>query len=163
MYGTGFRGGLIVSGGVVWMSSIDGFSTALDADTGEVLYKLNMGLGSSVMPTIAADANGDVKLFRPQGAGFVGNANWGPGQTTSPGAIMVYGLPDVIPEPEVIIEQVEVEVEVEKIVEVEKEVEVTVVEEVTVETISPVSYVIIGLRIVAIFVAGVLYQRTKQA
>ena len=74
---------------------------------------------------------------------------------------MVYGLPDVIPEPEVIIEQVEVEVE--KIVEVEKEVEVTVVEEVTVETISPVSYVIIGLGIVAIIVAGVLYQRTKQA
>ena len=143
------------------MSSIDGFSTALDADTGQVLYKLNMGLGSSIMPVIAADDNGDVKLFRPQGAGFVGNANWGPGQTTSPGAIMVYGLPDVIPEPEVIIEQVEVEVE--KIVEVEKEVEVTVVEEVTVETISPVSYVIIGLGIVAIIVAGVLYQRTKQA
>ena len=57
MLGTGFRGGVIVSGGVVWMSSIDGFSTALDADTGEVLYKLNMGLGSSIMPTIAADAN----------------------------------------------------------------------------------------------------------
>jgi len=159
MLGTGFRGGVIVSGGVVWMSSIDGFSTALDADTGEVLYRLNMGLGSSIMPTIAADANGDIKLFRPQGAGFVGNANWGPGQTTSPGAIMVYGLPDVIPEPEVIIEQVEVEVEVEveKIVEVEKEVEVTV------ETISPVSYVIIGLGLVAIIVAGILYQRTRQA
>ena len=160
MLGTGFRGGVIVSGGVVWMSSVDGFSTALDADTGEVLYKLNMGLGSSVMPTVAADSNGDIKLFRPQGAGFVGNANWGPGMTTSPGAIMVYGLPDVIPEPEVIIE--EVEVEVEKIVEVEKEVEVTVIEEVTVETISPISYVIIGLGIVAIIIAGVLYQRTRR-
>ena len=160
MLGTGFRGGVIVSGGVVWMSSVDGFSTALDADTGEVLYKLNMGLGSSVMPTVAADSNGDIKLFRPQGAGFVGNANWGPGMTTSPGAIMVYGLPDVIPEPEVIIE--EVEVEVEKIVEVEKEVEVTVIEEVTVEAISPISYVIIGLGIVAIIIAGVLYQRTRR-
>ena len=154
MLGTGFRGGVIVSGGVVWMSSVDGFSTALDADTGEVLYKLNMGLGSSVMPTIAADSNGDIKLFRPQGAGFVGNANWGPGMTTSPGAIMVYGLPDVIPEPEIVEVEVIKEVQIETVVE--KEVEVIV------ETISPISYVIIGLGIVAIIISGVLYQRTRR-
>ena len=49
-----------------------------------------------------------------------------------------------------------------KIVEVEKEVEVTVIEEVTVEAISPISYVIIGLGIVAIIIAGVLYQRTRR-
>ena len=52
---------------------------------------------------------------------------------------------------------VEVTVEVEKIVEVEKEVEIEV------ETISPISYVIIGLGLVAVIVAGILYQRTRQA
>ena len=162
MLGTGFRGGVIVSGGVVWMSSVDGFSTALDADTGEVLYKLNMGLGSSVMPTIAADSNGDIKLFRPQGAGFVGNANWGPGMTTSPGAIMVYGLPDVIPEPEIVEVEVIKQVEVEVIKEVQIETVVEKEVEVIVETISPISYVIIGLGIVAIIISGVLYQRTRR-
>ena len=51
-----------------------------------------------------------------------------------------------------------VEVEVERIVEVEKEVPV----EVEVETISPLSYVIIGLGVILIVVSGVLYQRNKQ-
>ena len=52
-----------------------------------------------------------------------------------------------------------VEVEVERIVEVEKEVPV----EVEVETISPVSYVAIGLGVILVVVAGVLYSRTRNA
>ena len=65
---------------------------------------------------------------------------------------------EVIQEVEKIIER-EVEVEVEKIVEVEKEVQVEIVT--TEEVISPVSYVAIGLGVVLIVVAGVLFQRSK--
>ena len=114
------------------------------------------------MPTIAADSNGDIKLFRPQGAGFAGNAGWGKGMTTSPGAIMVYGLPDVIPEPEIVEVEVIKQVEVEVIKEVQIETVVEKEVEVIVETISPISYVIIGLGIVAIIISGVLYQRTRR-
>ena len=87
-------------------------------------------------------------------------------------------------EPEVIIEEKiveiskevvkEVEVEVEKIVEKEVEVEVVVEKEVPVEVIkevetevtvteeviSPISYVAIGLGVVLVVVAGVIYSRS---
>ena len=53
----------------------------------------------------------------------------------------------------------EIPVEVERIVEVEKQVEVEVTT--TEEVISPVSYVAIGLGVVLIVVAGVLFQRSK--
>ena len=86
--------------------------------------------------------------------------------------------PDVLPEVETIIQEVEVvverEVEVEKIVEkeveveviVEKEVPVEVIKEVetevtvTEEVISPISYVAIGLGVVLVVVAGVIYSRS---
>ena len=55
--------------------------------------------------------------------------------------------------------EIEREVEVERIVEVEKEVQVEIVT--TEEVISPVSYVAIGLGVVLIVVAGVLFQRSK--
>ena len=113
------------------------------------------------MPTIGADSNGAIKLFRPQGTGLVGGG-WGPGMTSSPGAIMVYGLPDVIPEPEIVEVEVIKQVEVEVIKEVQIETVVEKEVEVTVETISPISYVIIGLGIVAIIISGVLYQRTRR-
>ncbi|NSL76765.1 MAG: hypothetical protein HS049_04095, partial [Thaumarchaeota archaeon] len=70
-------------------------------------------------------------------------------------------LPDKLPEPEIV--EVEVEVEVERVVEVEVIKEVEVIQEVEVETISPISYVVIGLGVVLVVVAGVLYSRTRNA
>ena len=105
------------------------------------------------------------------------------GNTATEGSLVALGLPDVLPQVETIIQQVEVEreveVEVEKIVEVEVNVEKVVEVEVPVETIvekevaveittteeviSPVSYVAIGLGVVLIVVAGVLFQRSRGA
>ena len=48
-------------------------------------------------------------------------------------------------------------------VEVVREVEVIQEVEVVVETISPVSYVAIGLGVILVVVAGVLYSRTRNA
>jgi outer membrane protein assembly factor BamB len=156
MDGYGFRGGVIVSGGIVWFAAVDGWARGLDADTGEVIYEHNIGSSAVVQPTIAADADGNMKIFRVIG----GRAIRGMG-SSQPGAIMAYGLPDTLPEPVIVEVEVEriVEVEVVKEVEVIKEVEVTVTEEV----ISPISYVAIGLGVILVVVAGVLYSRTRNA
>ena len=61
---------------------------------------------------------------------------------------MAYGLPDDLPE------GVSREVEIR---------EVIITEEVEVETISPVSYVAIGLGVVLIIISAVLYSRTRSA
>ena len=80
------------------------------------------------------------------------------GQT--PGAILAYGLPEVLPEPEIINVIREVEVQVEVI----REVPIEVIREVTVEVIrevaiSPISYVVIGVGVVLVVVAGILFSR----
>ena len=187
MDGVGFRGGVFVSGGVVWFAAVDGYATGLDADTGEVLYRHNMGTGSSKQPTMGADSDGNMKIIRITGGGSIRGIG-----DNSPGAIMAYGLRDGwdaeaevvevirnVPGPERVIEverEVEVEVEVirnvpgpERIVEVEKEVPVEVEKVVEVEkevevimteeVISPVSYVIIGIGVILAVVGGVLYTR----
>ena len=158
----GFRGGTITTADLVFFSGVDGVSRALHAETGEVLHEFNIGQGSVVQPSIGADKDGNVMLFRT-----VGGANWfGFGnigvESVTPGAIFAFGLPDVIPEPlqaEIIEVERIVEVEVVKEVEVIKEVEVTVTEEV----ISPISYVAIGLGVILVVVSGVLYSRTRNA
>ena len=184
--GKGFRGGVMVSGGVVWFAAVDGYATGLDADTGEVLYRHNMGISSMVQPTIGADADGNMKVIRVTG----GRLSWGNQGSASPGAIMAYGLRDGwdaeaevievirnVPGPERVVEvEREVEVEVVREVEVpgpeviiEKEVEVEVEKIVEVEkevevvrteeVISPVSYVVIGIGVILAVVGGVLYTR----
>jgi len=152
----GFRGGVIVSGGLVWFAATDGFAKALDADTGKVLYEANLGISQLVQPTIAADADGKIKLFRVVGGhAFFANILGPQGSGSNvPGAIMAYGLPDTIPAPKEIIKEVPKEV----IKEVPKE----VIKEVTVETVSPVSYGIVGLGIV-IAVIGIVMSRRKKA
>jgi len=160
-----FRGGVIVSNGVVFAPAADGFVYVLNADTGTLIDKLNVGVALGAQPTLGTTSSGRAVLIQTNGVGFVGGGLGGLGAAAS-GSIMIYGLPDIMPEPEIIIERVEVEkivevekeVEVERIVEVEKEVPV----EVEVERISPLSYVIIGLGVILIVVSGVLYQRNKQ-
>ena len=177
--GVSYRGGVMVSGGVVYAYASDGNMYMLDADTGEILNKKLFGIPVSVMPTIGADSDGNYKVFLyiGGGGGFLFSS------TALPGSLAAFGNPDVLPSgPETIIQEVEVvverEVEVEKIVEkeivneviVEKEVpvEVEVIKEVetevtiTEEVISPISYVAIGLGVVLVVVAGVIYSRSSK-
>ncbi len=162
----GFRGGVMTTGGLVWFSAVDGIQTALDADTGEVLFEANLGVSTLIMPTIGADADGKMKIFRiigGRGGGLIGELfRAGSGV---PGAIMVFGLPDVLPEPEVVEVERIVEVEVpgpERIVEVEVLGPERIVEvDVEVQVISPISYVAIGLGVVLVVIAGVLFARRR--
>jgi quinohemoprotein ethanol dehydrogenase len=144
----GYRGGVMTSGGVVYTNAIDGFLRGHDADTGKVLFEKAIPSTSAVMPTMGADSDGKMRLFF-----IIGGAGSWRGPDT-PGAIMTYGLPDKLPEPQVITKEV--------IKEVPKEVIKEVPKEVTVETISPISYGIVGLGI-AIAVVGIVLSRRKKA
>ena len=159
--GTSVRGGVIVTGGVVYYGSAQGVLHMIDEETGERIATKTYGLALLSQQTIGFDSNGIAKTFVTLGGSsglgpFLANA----GQQGVPGAIMTYKLGDNLPD--------EIIVEVEKVVEVEKEVEVRVevikeVEVVTTEeVISPISYVIIGLGVVLAVVSGVLYTRAKK-
>ena len=164
--GVSVRGGVIVSGGVVYYGSAQGILHMINEETGERIDTKTYGLALLSQQTIGFDANGIAKTFVTLGGSsgigpFLANA----GQQGVPGAIMTYRLGDNLPDAVVV--EVEKIVEVDKIVEVEVEkiveVEVEVIQEVEIETISPISYVIIGLGVILIVVSGVLYQRGKSS
>ena len=101
---SGFRGGIIVSGGMVIVPHPDGQIYFFNSDTGELLRKINIGSALFVQPTIGADADGDFMLLiqtttSPFIGGFIGAAPHSPGVA---GALMAFNLPDVLPEPEVV-------------------------------------------------------------
>jgi len=166
--GVPHRGGVIASGDVIYWNGYDGKLRSVDARTGEILKIFNLGTALDVMPTIGADANGEMRLLQSYGGRSL-TANGL--RNRVPGALNAFGLPDQIPLPvvqEIVVEKVVevevekiVEVEVEKIVEVEVEVEKEVI--VTEEIVSPVSYIAIGLGVVLIVISGVLYQRSKSS
>ena len=165
--GTSVRGGVIVTGGVVYYGSAQGVLHMIDEETGEQIATKTYGLALLSQQTIGFDANGIAKTFITLGGSsgigpFLANA----GQQGVPGAIMTYKLGDNLPD-EVIVEvekivEVEVEKEVEVQVEVIKEVEVEKEVVTTEEVISPISYVIIGLGVVLAVVSGVLYTRSRK-
>ena len=157
--GAGFRGGLTVSGGLVYVPSGDGFLYLLKADTGEVIAKRSFGVGLYTQATIGADGNGDMKVFVQTGGMSI--ASWGPAVYGAAGAMIALGLsdgPGIIsdvvqegPEPEIIVEP-EI-VEVEKIVELETK-------EIVTETqtlISPISYLMIIISFIILAISATLF------
>ena len=160
------RGALIVSGGVVYWASGTGYLYGWDAETGELLLERYHGQNVKY-PVIGMDAEGRTRLFVIVG-GKATLASRSIGWSTVPGALLAYGLPDKMPEPEIVeVERVVpgpervVEVEVERIVEVEKVVEVPVEVVRDVEVISPISYIVIGVGVILVVVAGILFTRKR--
>ena len=170
----GIRGGVSVSGGLVWVPGNNGILYVLDAETGKSVVEKFFGVQVPVQPTMGADSNGKIKVFVNTGAGGIVGLS-----PTVPGALLAYGLPDKLPEPQVIIKEVVKEVPKEVVKEIVKEVPKEVIKEVikevpkevvrtetktvTVETISPVSYAAIGIGVVLVVVAGVIFSRRKKA
>ncbi len=176
----GIRGGASVSGGLVWILPNDGTVRAIDAETGKLVWSKFHGVAAPVQPVFGADGDGKTKMFMILGSGgLIG------GGSPTPGALLAYGLPDQIPQPQVITKEVPKEVVKEVVKEVPKEVVKEVPKEVikevpkeiikevvkevpketvrtvTVETISPISYAAIGIGVVLIVIAGVLFTRRK--
>lgn len=155
----GIRGGVTVSGGLVWFTTNDGTIRALDADNGSLLWERQQGSQSAVQPVLGADSEGKIKVFTLVGSGGVLGRD-----QPAPGALLAYGLPDPLPEPEVIeVERVvEVPIEIIRIREVPVEVEVLVPgETVVVDTVGPLSLALIGSAALLGFFIGVLLTRRR--
>jgi glucose dehydrogenase len=79
-----YRGGLTVSGGVVYVTTADGILRLLDANTGALILALPEGGPLRVQPAIGADINGVMKVFLVDGApGAIVALALQPGQTPS--------------------------------------------------------------------------------
>jgi len=81
-----YRGGLTVSGGVVYVSTLDGTLRMLDEGTGLVLSTKSIGGELLVQPSIGDDANGAKALVLTD----MGSTRWGP---PFPGFLQALALP----------------------------------------------------------------------
>jgi glucose dehydrogenase len=71
---TGFRGGLMTSGNVVYAPLVSGDLLLLDAQTGALIKDLFTGAPMSVVPSIGATASGQMEIILSVGsASFFGN------------------------------------------------------------------------------------------
>jgi hypothetical protein len=166
--GTSVRGGTITSGGVVYVSSALGFYYALDADTGKLLNKIFLGVAVVTQATIGKTADGkSVLLLRSGGGGGVGLLGLLAGAASGPvpGALIAYGLPDKVPQPADIAREALKEVPKEQLKEVLQDIPKEALPQVapSAETISPISYGIVGVGIVLIVISGILFSRRKKA
>ncbi|MBI2125870.1 MAG: LPXTG cell wall anchor domain-containing protein, partial [Thaumarchaeota archaeon] len=75
-----------------------------------------------------------------------------------PGFVAVFGLPDKLPEPQIITKEAIKQAPKEVVKEAAEELGIVS----TVETISPLSYAIVGIGVILIVVAGVLFTRRKK-
>ncbi|MBM3897983.1 MAG: hypothetical protein FJ358_05615, partial [Thaumarchaeota archaeon] len=132
--GAGFRGGIMITGGMVVVYAADGNLKFLDATSGKLLHEKFFGVPVNVMPTIGADKNGKYKIFMHVGGG--GGFLFGAGPVD--GSLLAFGLPDVLPQPQVITKEVIKEVPKEVVKEVIKEVPKEVIKEVPKEVIKEV-------------------------
>ncbi len=97
--GVGHRGGLTVSGGVLYAASPDGNLYALEGATGKLLLKRFFGERLNIPPTIGATKNGEMMLFQVVGGTAFANTFHGAIGDPVPGALMAFGLPDKTAQP----------------------------------------------------------------
>lgn len=94
IHGVGHRGGLTVSGGVLYIASPDGNLYALNTLTGKLLFKRFFGERLNIPPTIGANKEGKVMLFQVSGGTAFANTFHGAVGAPVPGALMAFGLPE---------------------------------------------------------------------
>jgi outer membrane protein assembly factor BamB len=92
--GVPYRGGLTVSNGLVFATLNDGTLRVYDADNGAELKRVIIGGPVLVQPSLAATADGKVRVFLPVAVPL---GRWGP-TTNLPGFVVSLGLPDVVAE-----------------------------------------------------------------
>jgi outer membrane protein assembly factor BamB len=87
--GIPFRGGLTVSGGVVYVASIDGILRLLNENDGSVIDSKVVGAPMVINPAIGTDANGDVRVIVPMSSS---SGIFPVNQAAFPGAVVAFGL-----------------------------------------------------------------------
>jgi outer membrane protein assembly factor BamB len=86
MQNTAYRGGLTVTGGVVYVSTLDGILRMLDEGTGRLISSKLIGGSLLIQPSLGDDANGAMTLVLTD----MGSTRWGP---PFPGFIEAFALP----------------------------------------------------------------------
>ncbi len=178
----GQRGGLTVSGGVLYYPAGNGNLYMLDAETGEVLAKKFLGQGIWTQVSIGADALGQMKVFVQVGGMTI--TSWGP--TGIAGAMIALGLPDevsVSPENGVALEGALEEAlgraeEAEaragalearanalesRVAQLEAQDGIVQPPAQVVRGIGPLTYAIIGLGVVLVIISSVVLNRTRRS
>ncbi|MFI5419673.1 MAG: PQQ-binding-like beta-propeller repeat protein, partial [Nitrososphaerales archaeon] len=80
-----YRGGLTVSGGVLYVSTYDGILRMLNSKTGQLITEKLIGGSLLIQPSIAQDSNLKMELFLTD----MGSARWGP---VFPGFVQALGI-----------------------------------------------------------------------
>jgi outer membrane protein assembly factor BamB len=154
-----YRGGLTVSNGLVFATFIDGTLRIYDADTGAELKRVIVGGPMVTQVSIAADANGRIKIVVPVSNSLVGI--WGPYPLS--GYVVALGLPEVIAERTVVQEMTVVRTEVQTAVTTQVVTQVqTQIREVEVEVIPVWVYAVAGIAVVAVIAAATLAARGRR-
>ncbi|HEY4673528.1 MAG TPA: PQQ-binding-like beta-propeller repeat protein [Nitrososphaerales archaeon] len=162
--GSSVRGGTMVSGGVVYVNSNTGYYYLLDEATGKLLNKIFFGSTVVTQATIGKTAQGKSIVLMMTGGRDIRSLTMAPFGST-PGALFAYGLPDKVPQPADVAREALNEVPKEQLKDVLKDVPKEALSQVApaVETVSPISYGIVGVGVVLIVIAGVLFTRRKKA
>ena len=152
--GAGFRGGLTVSGGIVYVPSGDGWLYLLNSETGEVISKRSFGIGLWTQATIGADSLDNMKVFVNTGGMSI--ASWG--QTGIPGAMIALGLGDesnVVISEEVVVAPADPG---EPAAPAQVQEVVTEIETIRTETIiSPISYLMIIISFIILAISATMF------
>jgi outer membrane protein assembly factor BamB len=162
--GVAYRGGVMSSGGVLYIPAADGNLYMFDADTGQLIYKRFFGTSLVVLPTIGKTADGKSRLMVITGgreAAIIGGIT----PQNVPGALMSFGLPDnYVPKPvqKEVPKEIPKEVAKEASKEVGKEVPKEVRGEIQQNQADPVLYMVAGVAIAVIAVVLVIKARTKK-
>ena len=125
--GVAYRGGVMTSGGIVFLPVADGNLYMFNAENGELIDMMFLGNSLVVLPTIGYTNEGEARLLVISG-GRGAYAIGGITRQNIPGSIYAFGLPEGYIEPEGnIVEPEEIEIiesnEEEKINEVESQIE----------------------------------------
>ena len=67
LHNTGYRTGLVATGGLILFTSVDGNIRALDVESGDEIWKKQFGVGLLMPPSIGADTNGDMMVVQVYG------------------------------------------------------------------------------------------------
>lgn len=83
-----YRGGLMVTDGMVFAGSVDGNIYVLNANSGGLITKIYLGPSLYLSPTIGADAAGNMMLFQ-----LTSSPSYGAFASSVPGSLIAFSLP----------------------------------------------------------------------
>ena len=126
--GVAYRGGVMTSGGIVFLPVADGNLYMFNAENGELIDTIFLGNSLVVLPTIGYTKEGEARLFVISG-GRGAYAIGGITRQNIPGAIYSFGLPEgYIKQENIIEEKIENSIE-EKVDELEPQMKEEIIEQ----------------------------------